>query len=176
MKLNLGLKAAIALATGIFITFMQIHDQVIGLTALAVLALGWAVANLLAIFLSKNRIAVLESVPLLVIQAIFGVIALNAALNVAQEPTAQILQFSPLTVLVITWGFLSGAYDVWQAQLVGPKTGPGRDFLINAGLNFVLAAIFLIPNLDVVSAVGFIGAYSVLMGVHLGISAASPKR
>jgi len=176
MKLNLGLKAAIALATGIFITFMQIHDQVIGLTALAVLALGWAAANLLAIFLAKNRISVLESVPLLVIQAIFGAIAVSAALNVGNEPATQILQFSPLTILAITWGFLSGAYDVWQAQLVGSKTPAGRDFLISSGLNFVLAAIFLIPNLDVVSAVGFIGAYSVLMGVHLGISAASPKR
>ena len=174
MKLNLGLKSAIALATGIFITFMQIHDQVVGLTSLAVIALGWAAANLLAIFMAKNRISVLETVPLLVIQAIFGVIAVNAALNVAGEPTAQFL--SPLTVLAITWGFLSGAYDVWQAQLTGSKTGPGRDFLVSAGLNFVLAAIFLIPTLDLVSAVGFIGAYAVLMGVHLGISAASPKR
>lgn len=174
MKLNLGLKSAIALAAGIFITFMQIHDQVIGLIALSALALGWAAANLLAIFLSKNRISVLESVPLIVIQVIFGAIALNAELTVAAEPNAQILQFTPLTVLVITWGFLSGAYDVWQAQLVGSKTGPGRDFLISAGLNFVLAGIFLIPNLDVVSAVGFFGAYAVLMGVHLGIAAATP--
>ena len=174
MKLNLGLKAAIALAVGIFITFMQIHDQVVGLIALTTLALGWATANLLTIFLSKNRISILESVPLIVIQAIFGFIALNSELTLIQEPNSQILQFSPFVILVVTWGFLSGAYDVWQAQLVGAKTGPGRDFLINAGLNFVLAAIFLIPNLDIVSAVGFFGAYSVLMGVHLGISAATP--
>ena len=174
MKLNLGLKAAIALATGIFITFMQIHDQAIGLIALTFLALGWAAANLLAIFLSKNRISILESVPLIVIQAIFGVIALNSEIAIVQEPGTQILQFSPFLVLVITWGFLSGAYDVWQAQLVGAKTGHGRDYLISAGLNFVLAAIFLIPGLDIVSAVGFLGAYSVLMGVHLGIWAATP--
>jgi hypothetical protein len=174
MKLNLGLKSAIALATGIFITFMQIHDQVIGLIALTALALGWATSNLLAIFLAKNRISVLESVPLIVIQAIFGVIALNSELTLLQEPDSQILQFSPLLILVITWGFLSGAYDVWQAQLVGAKTGHGRDYLISAGLNFVLAAIFLIPGLDIVSAVGFLGAYSVLMGVHLGIWAATP--
>lgn len=174
MKLNLGLKAAVALATGIFITFMQIHDQVIGLIALTFLALGWAATNLLAIFLSKNRISVLESVPLIVIQTIFGLIALNAEISLVQEPNSQILQFTPFVILVVTWGFLSGAYDVWQSQLVGAKTGPGRDFIISAGLNFVLAAIFLIPNLDIVSAVGFFGAYSVLMGVHLGISAATP--
>jgi len=136
--------------------------------------LGWAASNLLAIFLAKNRISVLESVPLIVIQAIFGVIALNSELTLLQEPNSQILQFSPLLILVITWGFLSGAYDVWQAQLVGAKTGHGRDYLISAGLNFVLAAIFLIPGLDIVSAVGFLGAYSVLMGVHLGIWAATP--
>jgi hypothetical protein len=174
MKLNLGLKSAVALATGIFITFMQIHDQVIGLIALTTLALGWAAANLLAIFLSKNRLSVLESVPLIVIQAIFGAIAINTELALIEEPNSQILQFSPLLILVITWGFLSGAYDVWQAQLAGAKTGNGRDYLISAGLNFVLAAVFLIPGLDIVSAVGFLGAYSVLMGVHLGIWAATP--
>jgi hypothetical protein len=36
--------------------------------------------------------------------------------------------------------------------------------------------LFLIVPLDIVSAVGFFGAYLVLSAVHLGISAATPTK
>jgi hypothetical protein len=36
--------------------------------------------------------------------------------------------------------------------------------------------LFLIAPLDIVSAVGFFGAYLALSAIHLGISALTPKK
>jgi hypothetical protein len=52
----------------------------------------------------------------------------------------------------------------------------GKDNLLNAGFGLLLGVLFLIAPLDIVSAVGFFGAYLVLTGTHLGISAATPKK
>jgi hypothetical protein len=37
-----------------------------------------------------------------------------------------------------------------------------------------LAVLFLLAPLDIVSQVGFFGAYLMMSGVHIGIAAASP--
>ena len=47
----------------------------------------------------------------------------------------------------------------------------GRDYLISAFFSLALAALFLLVAPDVVSSVGFFGAYLILLGVHWGIAA-----
>jgi hypothetical protein len=67
-------------------------------------------------------------------------------------------------LLATIWGVAQAAMDFIN-----------RD-LISAGLALALAILFALAPLDVVSAIGFFGAYLMLSGVHLGIAAYSPKK
>ena len=50
----------------------------------------------------------------------------------------------------------------------------GSEMCIRDSLSIVLGLLFLVAPLDIVSAVGFFGAYLVISGVQLGVAAASP--
>jgi uncharacterized membrane protein HdeD (DUF308 family) len=76
--------------------------------------------------------------------------------------------------LVTGWAIIAGAFELYQARRSGFKSAAGRDLLINASFGLLLAILFLIAPLDIVSQVGFFGAYLLMSGVHGGISAASP--
>jgi uncharacterized membrane protein HdeD (DUF308 family) len=65
---------------------------------------------------------------------------------------------------------------LYLARKAGLATRSGKDSLINAVLSLGIGMLFLIVPLDIVSAVGFFGAYLVLSGVHLGISATTPAK
>jgi hypothetical protein len=79
------------------------------------------------------------------------------------------------TALVAAWGLISGAFALYQARRLGFKDAGGRDHLISAVFALLLGVLFLAVDLDIVSAVGFFGAYLALEGVHQGIAAATPK-
>jgi hypothetical protein len=66
-------------------------------------------------------------------------------------------------LLVALWGISQAAIDLIN-----------RD-AISASLAFLLAVLFALVPMDVVSAVGFFGAYLIVSGVHLGIAAYKPK-
>jgi hypothetical protein len=67
-------------------------------------------------------------------------------------------------LLVAIWGVTQSATDVINQDL------------ISASLALLLAILFALVPMDIVSAVGFFGAYLMLSGVHLGIAAYSPKK
>lgn len=80
------------------------------------------------------------------------------------------LAFSNLTdgrhfvLFVAIWGFTQSAADL----LKGDR--------LSAVLALVLGLLFVLVPLDIVSAIGFFGAYLVISGVHLGISAFPPSK
>ena len=47
--------------------------------------------------------------------------------------------------------------------------------LINFGLIVAISISGVVSGIDPVAFVGFFGAYAIILGVHLGISSASPK-
>lgn len=67
-------------------------------------------------------------------------------------------------LLVAIWGVAQASMDFIN-----------RDS-ISATLAALLALLFALVPMDIVSAVGFFGAYLIVSGVHLGIAAYSPKK
>ena len=166
----LGVKAALSIAVGLFITFTQSHSAATGLFALAIFGIGFAVANVVATIWAKGRYLSVESLPFTVLALAVG---LFAALIPQTEPTAQALVF---VYLVAGWAVISGAMELYLANRAGFRTRSGKDGLISAVLGLALGLLFLIAPLDIVSAVGFFGTYLVISGVHLAIAALTPQK
>ena len=170
MKIVLALRAAISFAVGIFITFNQSHSAATGLFALAIFGLGYAVLNAIGTGVWGKGLTAVENMPLTVAAFLIGLLAI---LVPGTDPVAQQLAF---IYLVTGWGLISGSFELYLARREGFKSRMGKDNLLNAGFGLLLGVLFLIAPLDIVSAVGFFGAYLVLTGTHLGISAATPKK
>jgi uncharacterized membrane protein HdeD (DUF308 family) len=166
----LGVRAIIFVAVGLFITFTQSHSAATGLFALAIFGIGLAVANIAAAIWDKRNYLSVDSLPLTMISLIAG---LFAALIPQTDPTAKALAF---VYLVSGWAVVSGALELYLANRSGFRTRAGKDGLITAVLGIALGLLFLIAPLDIVSAVGFFGAYLVICGVHLGIAALTPQK
>lgn len=170
MQKVLGVRAIIFVAVGLFITFTQSHSAATGLLALAIFGIGLAVANIAATIWDKINYLSVESLPLSLISLAAGLLA---ALIPQSDPTAQALAF---VYLVSGWAVVSGAIELYLANRSGFRTRAGKDGLITAVLGLALGLLFLIAPLDIVSAVGFFGAYLVICGVHLGIAALTPQK
>ena len=170
MKKIFALRAAISFGVAIFITFNQNHSAATGLLALGIFGIGYAVLNGIGSAVWGKGIFSIENLPLTLASVIVG----TAALLV---PTSN-LQASGLVFiyLVTGWGLVAGAFELYLARRAGFATRFGKDSLINAVLSMGLGLLFLIAPLDIVSAVGFFGAYLAISAVHLGISAGTPAK
>ena len=162
-RIALAARAAISLAVGLFLTFSQSHGAEIGLLALGIFGLSFAVLTGLASVLFQQGLAAIENVPLVMVALLIGIFALSAT------DDAMAFKF-----LVTGWAIIAGAFELFQSRRAGFKTAEGRDLLINACFSLLLAVLFLLAPLDIVSQVGFFGAYLMMSGVHIGIAAASP--
>jgi hypothetical protein len=170
VKFVFALRAAISFGVGIFITFNQSHSAAAGLLALGIFGIGFAVLNGIGSSVWGKGIFSLENFPLTLAALILGVAALLV-------PTGNLEAAGLVFVfLVAGWGLVSGAFELYLARRSGFATRSGKDNLLNAVLSMGLGLLFLIVPLDIVSAVGFFGAYLVLSAVHLGISAATPAK
>jgi hypothetical protein len=101
------------------------------------------------------------------------IVGLAALLVPATDPEASALVF---VYLVTGWGLIAGAFEMYLARRSGFATRFGKDSLISASLSLLVGLLFLAVPLDIISAVGFFGAYLVLSAVHLGISATTPSK
>ena len=170
MKFVFALRAAISLGVGIFITFNQSHSAATGLLALAIFGIGYAVLNGVGSAVWGKGLFSLENFPLTLAALIVGLVAL---LVPASDPEASALVF---VYLVTGWGLIAGAFEMYLARRAGFATRFGKDSLISASLSLLVGLLFLAVPLDIISAVGFFGAYLVLSAVHLGISATTPSK
>jgi len=170
VKFVFAARAAISFGVGIFITFNQSHSAATGLLALAIFGIGFALLNGVASAVWGKGIFSLENFPLTIAALIVGVAALLVPTDDLQA-AALVFVF-----LVAGWGLIAGGFETYLARRTGFSTRSGKDNLISAVLSLGVGLLFLIAPLDIVSAVGFFGAYLVLSAVHLGISAATPSK
>jgi hypothetical protein len=170
VKFVFAARAAISFGVGIFITFNQSHSAATGLLALAIFGLGYAVLNGIGSVVWGKGIFSIENFPLTLAALIIGLAAL---LVPSSDPEASALVF---VYLVTGWGLISGAFEMYLARRSGFATRFGKDSLISASLSLLVGLLFLAVPLDIISAVGFFGAYLVLSAVHLGISATTPSK
>ena len=168
MRQTNALRAIVSLAVGLFITFSQSHHAAIGLTALAMFGIGFSIANAVGSGVWGKGLVAIEAVPLTIVSLLIGGLAIMVP--VAEEAKAKLAFIGLITV----WGLVSGAFELYLARRAGFKSGEGRDYLLSSTLSIVLGLLFLVAPLDIVSAVGFFGAYLVISGVQLAVAAASP--
>jgi hypothetical protein len=164
-----GFRAAISFALGVFITFSQAHGADVGLIVLAAFGIALGLGGGALVFLRKAGLNPLQELPVATLALLVGMFA---ALAYSNPPN----QLPAFLSLVSAWGIISGAFELYQARRNGLKTAAGKDYLMSAVFALVLGLLFLAVPLDVVSAVGFFGAYLALSGVHLGIAAASEQK
>lgn len=168
MRQTNALRALVSLAVGLFITFSQSHHAAIGLTALAIFAIGFAITNAAGSAIWGKGLVAIEAMPLTIVSVLIGGLAI--LVPVGDEAKAKLAFIGLITV----WGLVSGAFEFYLARRSGFKTQDGRDYLLSSTLSIVLGLLFLAAPLDIVSAVGFFGAYLVISGVQLGVAAATP--
>jgi hypothetical protein len=173
-----GARAAISLGVGLYLTFTQSHSAEIGLIALGIFGVGFAILNGFASVIFQKGLAAIENVPLTLVALLIGIFALLAPNSMAGAADSSLPAGASNALafkfLVTGWAIIAGAFELYQARRSGFKSAAGRDLLINASFGLLLAILFLIAPLDIVSQVGFFGAYLLMSGVHGGISAASP--
>ena len=167
MRQSNALRAAVSLGVGLFITFSQLHNATIGLLALAIFSLGFAITNSLGSIVWGKGLVAIEAMPLTVVSLLVGVFALMAMSGESAQ--------TAFIGLVTVWGLFSGAFELYLARRASIKSTEGREFLMSAILSATLGLLFLVAPLDIVSAVGFFGAYLIVSGVQLGVAAATPS-
>ena len=159
-------RAAFALAGGLFITFSQSHAAVVGLAVFALFALLSSVGALFIERQQKPKKLLIHSVVSL-IAAGMALVAISQALGTESDSARLVF-----LMLVAGWAIVVGAIELYLASREGFSERAGRDYLISAIFSLALGGLFLIALPDVVSAVGFFGAYLILLGVHWGIASA----
>lgn len=127
-------------------TFWQAHHAAVGLVALAIFTILYGLRTLFG---------APKYFPIALIALITAFIS---ASSLQENSNATFI------LLVAIWGAAQAATDFIN-----------RD-VISAVLAALLALLFALVPLDIVSAVGFFGAYLIVSGVHLGIAAYSPKK
>jgi len=167
MRQSNALRAAVSLGVGLFITFSQLHNATIGLLALSIFSLGFAITNSLGSIVWGKGLVAIEAMPLTVVSLLVGVFALMAMSGESAQ--------TAFIGLVTVWGLVSGAFELYLARRASIKSTEGREFLMSAILSATLGLLFLVAPLDIVSAVGFFGAYLIVSGVQLGVAAATPS-
>jgi len=141
-----SLRALASIAVGLFVAFWQAHHSAVGLTALAVFTLLYGL---------RTMFGAPKYFPIALIALITAFVAATS-FEVNSDAT--------FVLLVAIWGIAQASIDLIN-----------RDS-ISAALAFALALLFALVPMDIVSAVGFFGAYLLVSGVHLGIAAYSPKK
>lgn len=165
MRLVSSIKAAIALIGGLYITFAQSHSAIVGLMTFGAYGVGLSLALLLAaLYARKEFLPNLAEAILLLLLGIFA--------HLLMTTEVQLLGFK---WLVASLGLSMAAVNLYQANSLGFKTRVAADWITNAAINAGFGLLFAFVSLDEVAAVGFFGAYLVVIAVHLGISAASPN-
>jgi hypothetical protein len=164
LRTTLWIQTAVLFAVGIFITFSQVHNAIIGNLGLMFVALGFATAATIEVLKTKGTGKSNGGSSLQVI--VFGAIATAAIVFAAGNDIVSFL------ILVITFAVFNGLLELKKVSI---QKESKLSAFIHFGLVAVLGISGALTGLDPVAFVGFFGAYAVILAVHLGITAASPK-
>ena len=171
MRLNTGLRAAAFLLFGLLFTFRQQHGPSWAVEQLFSFGLCLVIANLVPMALNQRRSEYRSMASLWVPElALAAGLILAAGLNPFGNEAGT---YGYYVQLVSVWGFFNFANAVYQAFALRKDRLRLIDSLIICAINLALGILFAFAPLGAIPAVGFAGAYFVLVGVLLGISAAS---
>mgnify|MGYP000665015606 CR=1 FL=1 len=166
-----SIQAIAAFVAGILITFSQSHSANVGMVALAIMSIGWALAFAWSAIKDKTVYGRIGKGLIVAASSAMAILAIGLAGSIRDgEP-----QITGPWPLLISWGLAGAFTEVILALSAKPGSGRRRDHLISAGLAAAFGLTqFFTPSNDSVTHVGFLGAYAVILSVHLGLSVLSP--
>lgn len=149
-------RVVVLLCAGLVIAFSAtLHEQLVfDRTVAAASLLALALAHLIAWLRTPQRSAVMLLV------AVCALVAGVAVLFTAQVPA--------FALVVAAWALVNGLLEFVAVKLNQSHRGDG---LLMGALGVLLALLVLLVRNDPVAIIGFFGAYAVIGGVFLGISA-----
>ncbi|RFA23422.1 hypothetical protein [Subtercola boreus] len=169
-------RAVPALIVGVFLAFSLNHSSQVGLFVFGSYAIT---AGLLVALLSARFVGVRVTRRLFVAQGVVGVVLGGLALVFNEGGVPYFLYtvtlFGALTgFLELYAGLRSRAAGATSASRVVDANAPrvvdalaAKDWLAVGGFTAVLALVFLIIPLDIVTAVGLFGGYAVILAIFL---------
>ncbi|MBP1326539.1 hypothetical protein JOF28_001771 [Leucobacter exalbidus] len=151
-------RVAMLLAVGMAITFTATqHERLAFDVAVTVCGLaGIALAHLAHAMVCRGRVGSGVALSL-------GIVSLAAA--IAVPFTVSVVGYA---LVIAAWALISSLLEFLSA-VVNP--GVRQDTTIVGGAGILLALFTLLAREDPVAVVGFFGAYAIITGVFLGISA-----
>lgn len=170
MNSLLATRAAAHAAVAAVITFSALHNGELGINSLILFGALYFAASLGTHLLDRRFKLMSARLSLPVIAPTFvGVLAVIAKFTGHQE----LITFRILVGLLML-GFV--ITELLHAKKVGRKTLDGKEAVITAVASAIMLGISLGVDVGPVPMVGFFGAYHAVLAVHLGISAATPKK
>lgn len=159
------LRVIVLLAAGLAITFTAtLHEQISFDQTLLCISLGaLGIAHLVHAFAARGS----GSAPIALLLAIAAIAAaVLVPLSVMASPDLGVATLVSITLAA--WALVSGLLE-----FIGAFTQPGarQDALLLGALGVLLSILILVFRYDPVAVIGFFGAYAVIAGVFLGISA-----
>lgn len=170
MNWLLASRAASHATVALVITFTKYHTVPFGLNMLILFSALYVASSLATHFLDRR----------------FKLTSPRLGL-----PLVPVLVAAPLAVFVLgigwdstvplraTYGVLFAGFvlvEVYLAKKLGRKTPEGRDAILTAFISLAMAGLAISFNVESKQIIGFFGAWHALLAVHLGISAATPKK
>lgn len=152
------------------ITFSRFHSGTQGLQTLMLFGVLYLAASLGTHLLDHRHKLMTARIS---VPVIAPVVTALAALAVSFTSLDPVQSFRWLTAF-LALGFT--VTELWLAKKVGRKSVDGRDATITAFAALALLILMVAFDMGKVPMVGFFGAFHAILAVHLGISAASPKK
>lgn len=162
-------RASIALAAGLVITFSPNHSVRLGLWVFGAFALTSGIA---LVAVTVIRTGTSSTSITFVVQGVLTAIAGAAAVAFA---TTRSPDLGVYVVLVTAWAAVTGCLELYCALRAGRASGLAREWLLVGGLSALLALVLVLLPMDAVAAVGLFGAYGIVIGVYLMIGALTLK-
>jgi len=163
------LRAVPAIAAGLIITFTADHSPVVGMTMLAVFGLGSSLVLLLTALLMRT------TEPVRGLHYALSLVAATVGALAVVVLVAGAAGLALLLLLIGGYAVLAGALELVWGIRHRHRSGFARDAVVIGAGTLALALVLAFVG-DPVSAVGFFGAYAVMLGVFLAIAGISLRR
>jgi uncharacterized membrane protein HdeD (DUF308 family) len=174
MRFNLAPRAAVMLALGFYITFKQGRGITWAIGILVWLGIGLAAAVLGPLLSKRARVSYSKSWLGWIPEFVLAIgIATAASMNPFGNESGG---YNYFMALVTIFGFCHAAICAVQAFLARGNRQDRTDAITSGVLSLALGVLYATAPLGAIPAVGFLGAYLVIMGVNLGISAATVRK
>lgn len=154
------------LITGLVITFTQNHSAQFGLIVFGVFAL---ITSISLGIMSRGPDLTKQARGLHMWQAVVSLVVGALALGLSQAGTLFLLW------AIVLWSVLVGVAEVFAGWRLPPGVGSRRDWIVQGAMTVVLALIVLTQQADSVAVVGFLGAWTIILGVYLAIAGLSAR-